>query len=257
MFEHIILEPTEEELLIKIVEAARNVPLDKRQKFFVLQSSDGDSLFHPEIPEDKSQIYFGDIETLASQGLLRLGYGSRGTPNFDVTPLGFRYYENLKRKLGEPVERVERTIRNYLNAHDFQKKYPKAFKKWSAAENLLWETDSQQQLTTIGHLCRESVQEFTDTLIDQFQPPNAPTEKSKTLNRLKAVLDLESDKLGSKEKLFLEALLEYWESIIGLIQRQVHDVQKEGQELIWEDARRVVFQTMVVMFEIDMVLQIK
>jgi len=257
MFERILLEPVQEELLIKIVEAARNVPLDKREKFFVLRSSEGDSLFHPGIPEDKSQIYFGDIETLASQGLLALGYGSRGTPNFDVTPLGFKYYEQLKRKLGEPVERAETTVRHYLNANDFQEKYSKAFEKWSIAENLLWETDSQQKLTTIGHLCRESVQEFTNTLVNQFQPPDAPSDKSKTLNRLKAVLDFKSNKLRKTEKPFLEALLDYWKSIIDLIQRQEHGAQKEGHELIWKDARRVVFHTMIVMYEIDIALSTK
>ncbi len=257
MFEHIILEPVQEELLIKIVEAARNVPQNQRGKFLVAQSSEGDHLIHSGIPDDKAKIYFGDAEILAGEGLLQLGYGPRGTPLFDVTPLGFKYYEFLKNRQGEPVERIESTIRNYLNAHDFQKKYSKAFEKWSNAEELLWKTETQQQSTTIGHLCREAVQEFTDMLIDQFQPPNAPTDKTKTVNRLKAVLHLKSDLLGSTEKPFLAALLEYWKSILDLIQRQEHGAQKEGQELIWEDARRVVFQTMVVMFEIDMVLQIK
>ena len=257
MFEHIILEPVQEELLIKIVEAARNMPLNNRQKFYVIQSNLGACLEHSNIPEEKSDIYYGDIEVLANEGLIAPGYGSQGISSFDVTPLGFKYYEFLKSRQGEPVERIESTIRKYLNAHDFQKKYSKAFEKWSAAENLLWETDSQQQLTTIGLLCRESVQEFTNTLVDQFQPPDTPYDKSKTVNRLKSVLDLKSEELGSTEEPFLEALLKYWESINNLIQRQVHGAQKEGHELIWEDARRVVFQTMVVMFEIEMALSSK
>lgn len=257
MFEHIILETVQEELLIKLVEAARNVPITKREKFLVARSSAGDYLLYSGIPDDKSKIYFGDIEILADARLLALGYGSKGTPNFDITPLGFKYYEYLKKRLGEPVERIETTIRNYLNAHDFQNKYAKAFEKWSAAEDLLWKTDSQQQSTTIGHLCREAVQEFTDTLINQFQPPNMPDDKSKTLARLKAVLDFKSDKLGHTEEPFLEALLEYWESIINLIQRQEHGAQKEGQELLWEDGRRIVFQTMVIMFEIDRAVNAK
>ncbi len=257
MFEDIVLEPEQEELLIKIVEAARNVARNRRQKFFVAQTRGGDQLLHPGIPKDKQNIYLGDVEILAREGFLSLGYGSIGSPEFDVSPLGFQYYEYLKNRMGESVEGIEKSIRNYLNAHDFQKKYPKAFEKWSNAEELLWKTETQQQSTTIGHLCREALQEFTDTLIDQFQPPDAPTDKTKTVNRLKAVLDFKSDELGSTEKPFLAALLKYWKSILNLIQRQEHGAQKEGQELIWKDARRVVFQTMVVMFEIDMALSSK
>lgn len=257
MFEHIILEPVQEELLIKLVEAARNMPLNNRQKFYVIQSNLGSCLEHSNIPEEKSDIYYGDIEVLANEGLIAPGYGSQGISNFDVTPLGFKYYEFLKNNMGEPVERTEKTVRNYLDASHFKEKYPKAFEKWSAAENLLWKTDRPQQLTTIGHLCRESVQKFANTLVDQFQPPNAPSDKSKTVARLKAVLDFKSNELGSTEKPFLEALVEYWKSINDLIQRQEHGAQKEGQELLWKDARRVVFQTMVIMFEIDMALNIK
>jgi hypothetical protein len=251
MFEHIILEPVQEELLIKLVEAVRNVPLNKRQKYFVLQSSSGDHLLHSGLPGGEIQIYFGDVEALASVGLVALGYGSSGTPNFDVTPMGFRYYEYLKKKVREPVERIETAIRNYLNAHDFKKEYPKAFEKWSAAEDLLWRADSQQQLTTIGHLCRESVQEFADALINEFSLTNIPAEKAKVKSRLKTILDIFSIKLGDKERAFLDALVKYWECVIDLIQRQEHGAQKEGLVLLWEDARRVIFQTMVVMFEID------
>jgi len=256
MFQHITLEPVQEELLIKLVEAARNVPISKREKFLVARSSAGDYLLYSGIRDDKSKIYFGDIEILAAARLLALGYGSGGTPNFDITPLGFKYYEHLKKRLGEPVERIESSIRNYLNLHDFQNQYAKAFEKLSAAEDLLWKTDSQQQSTTIGHLCREAVQEFTDTLINRFRPPNIP-DKSKTIARLKAVFEIKSKELGQTEKDFLKALTEYWESIKNLIQRQEHNAQKEGQVLIWEDSRRLVFQTMVIMYEIDRAVNMK
>ena len=59
MFENIVLEPVQEELLTVIVEAARNVARDQRIKFLVAQSVGEDSLIHPGIPEDKSKIYSG------------------------------------------------------------------------------------------------------------------------------------------------------------------------------------------------------
>jgi hypothetical protein len=53
------------------------------------------------------------------------------------------------------------------------------------------------------------------------------------------------------EKPFLEALIAYWGTVSDLIQRQEHGSQKEGKELVWEDGRRVVFQTAMVMLEFD------
>lgn len=253
MYDHILLEPIQEKLLITIVEAARNVPPERRRKFLVAQSKEGDELIHPGLPKEK-QIYYGDIEILARQGLLALGFASKGSPIFDVTPLGFRYYEYLKERTGHATERIEATIKSYLDAYEFQKKYPEAYQKWTSAENLLWQTDTQQQLTTIGHLCREAVQEFADTLVDLYKPSNIINDKAKTITRLRTVLEMREQQLGKTEKPFLEALLTYWGTVNDLIQRQEHGGQKEGQELIWEDARRVVFQTAIVMFEIDKAL---
>jgi hypothetical protein len=251
IFESILLEPVQEELLMTIVEAARNVPRSERRKFVVAQSSAGDSLYHPGVPKDKRRIYFGDVEILAHAGLLYLGYGSRGSPLFDVAPLGFRYYEHLKKRSGEPIKRIQSTVRDYLNAQEFQRKYPEALKKWSSAEDLLWRADTEQQLTTIGHLCREAVQEFATAFVERVQPPGVTDDKSKTIARLKAVLDMRADEMGSTEKPFLETLLTYWRRVNDLIQRQEHGAQKEGEELVWEDGRRVVFHTAIVMFEID------
>jgi hypothetical protein len=52
----------------------------------------------------------------------------------------------------------------------------------------------------------------------------------------------------------LAGLTDYWEALVDLVERQVHGAQKEGQALTWEDARRIVFQTMAVMYEVDRAL---
>ena len=248
-FNGILLEPEQEELLSSIIEAVRNTPREERQKFLVIQTSGGDFLHHPGMKKGENRIYYGDVEELGRQGLLAIGFSSGGTPNFDVTSLGFRYYEHLKRKKGEAVQRIETTIREYLNSPKFRAKYPEAFAKWSSAEDLLWQTDTQQQLTTIGHLCREALQGFTTTLVERHQPPDVNTDKTKTVARLKAILG--AAQLGTTKKAYLEALLAYWGTVNDLIQRQEHGAYKDGEQLVWEDARRVVFQTMIIMFEID------
>jgi hypothetical protein len=126
-----------------------------------------------------------------------------------------------------------------------------AYQKWLQAESILWSSDSEQQLTSIGHLCREALQEFATALVDHYQPPNVDSDKAHTVARLKAILNLSRDQLVSTEKPFLDALVAYWGTVSDIIQRQEHGGQKEGRPLVWEDARRVVFQTAILMFEID------
>jgi hypothetical protein len=251
-FENILLEKDQEDLLAMIVEAARNVPREQRDKFLAihLEESSQHLIRHQGLPNE-TRANLGDIETLAREGLLALTYGNdRTSANFDVTPLGFRYYEYLKQHSGQPSQRIEIQSRNYLNSDYFQRKYPEAYKKWANAETMLWASDSEQQLTTIGHLCREALQEFATSLVDQYKPPNIDQDKKHTGTRVTAVLDSQSDKLGKKLKAFLVALLAYWGTVNDLVQRQEHGAQKEGQRLVWEDARLVVFQSIIVMYEI-------
>jgi hypothetical protein len=64
-----------------------------------------------------------------------------------------------------------------------------------------------------------------------------------------------ASKIGSTEKPFLEALVAYWGTLSDLIQRQEHGALREGDALVWEDDRRVVFQTCVVMYELSRALK--
>ena len=98
------------------------------------------------------------------------------------------------------------------------------------------------------------MQEFATALVNQYQPPNAGPDKAHTVARIRAVLKLRGDQLGETEKSFLDAILAYWGTVSDLVQRQEHGAQKEGETLVWEDGRRVVFQTALVMFEIDSAL---
>lgn len=65
------------------------------------------------------------------------------------------------------------------------------------------------------------------------------------------MLDKKKSDLGGTEHEFLKAYISYWGTVNDLVQRQEHGAQKEGEKLIWEDGRRVVFNTMVLMYEVD------
>ena len=235
-----------------MVEANRNVPRDQRQKFYTSESV-GETLaevIHPGLPNGVTKAYKGDIEMLGRVGLLALSY-QQYSASFDITPLGFRYYEYLRQRGGQPIHQMSTYLRNYLDAETFRQEYPLAHQKWAQAEAILWSSDSEQQLTTIGHLCREALQEFAMALVNEFKPTGVDEGRAHTVSHIRAVLDLKRGQLGTTQKPFLDALLAYWGSVSDLVQRQEHGAQRDGRPLVWEDGRRVVFQTAIVMFEIS------
>ncbi len=68
--------------------------------------SETSTVQHPGLPNGQMQVYVGDVEELGSKRLLSLTCTARGTLRFDVSPEGFRYYEEQKR-MGAPTERVQ------------------------------------------------------------------------------------------------------------------------------------------------------
>lgn len=249
MFENLLLEQ-QQELLLRLVEAARSVRQEPWKDFRFSDDTLGASISYPGLKEPLKDVYKSDVETLISKGLLRRSYQSSGFFTFSITPEGVECYKSIKHKNTKPLQNIETEIKTYLEAESFQTHYPIAYQKWTEAEKLLWSSDTQKQLTVIGHLCREAMQEFSDSLIWQYQPAETNSDKAKTVDRIRRVLDLRKESLGSTEKDFLDALLPYWRTVSNLVQRQEHGGQKEGQPLIWEDGRRVVFQTAIVMYEI-------
>jgi hypothetical protein len=173
---------------------------------------------------------------------------------FDILPTGFAYYKKMKEQQAEPIANVEDQVRRYLDGDRLRKKFPEAHRKLKNAEELLWESDSQLQLTTIGHLCREALQEFVTILVEEHRPHSVDTDKAHTVSRLRAVISCCREKLGEAKTQHLNALVAYWGTVSDLVQRQEHGGQKDGEPLVWDDASRVVFQTASLMYEIDRTL---
>ena len=251
MFEQILLEPEQKELLAYLVETIRSIPRDKRSKFIVLQSNLGDVLHYPGLPRKNRKIFLGDVEVLAREGLVSVMQGPQNTSIVNLLPQGLAYYDRMNRMTGQPTANIEAAMKMYLDSKNFQQKYSQAYKKWAQAEEMLWSSDSADQLTTIGRLSREAFQEFAEALMIQQGLQDVDPIKANDVNRVKAVLDNRANQLAKTERSFLKALLEYWRVVSVLVQRQENGAQKEGKELVWEDARRVVFNVAIVMFEVD------
>ncbi len=248
-FDSILLEDEQRHLFEEMVAAARNVPRERRQKFHAvaIANSYQSLLLHEGLPRDHPGAFPGDLETLARAGVLAHSIGAHG-PEYDVTPLGYRYFELLQLAKGSPVQRVEKTTRSFLDTERFAKAYPLSHRKWLEAERLLWSPEAADKVTTIGHLCREALQEFVDALA-VAAGQSAVADKAKTIARMKAVFAAKS--VSGAVGAHLDALLVLVGTLNDLVQRQEHGATKEGQQLRWEDGRRLVFLTLVVLTECD------
>jgi hypothetical protein len=249
----ITLEPEQEQLFSSLVEAWRSVPRNERQDFMFIRTLGQDFVRGNGFG---SEVLASDIQHLADVGLLRITSSHRQDSgfNFYIPPGALEFYEELKRRAGEAVEQVEAEMRESLDSERFRAAYPEAYARWREAVDLLWGADSDRELSTIGHKCREAVQEFASALVERHNPPDVNPDKAMTRDRLSAVVNLRRAALGEKRSALLDAMFDYWKAAGDLIQRQEHAGQREAEPLGWEDGRRVVLQTAVVMFEVDRTL---
>lgn len=252
-FSHVRLEEEQKQLFKEIVERVKSIPRENRMKINLSKSLNGSSLMirgWDGENYDMNNVFDGDLEELAKKGFLDQSFGSKGSPQFYVTPEGFDYYEWLMKQQGETIERMEYEVQSFIDSKSFSESYPEAYKKLSKAEELLWGSDEDEQFTTIGHLCREAVQEFADQIYSEHVPDGDITNKKKTINRINEVIEKQKSELGNTLPPFLESLTTYWKNLNDLVQRQEHGAEAEEEILKWIDAKRVVLHTMVLMYEI-------
>jgi hypothetical protein len=251
-FEDLFVEGEQEALLATMVEAERRVPREQNHPFILVRThGEGCSLIHDGLRDDAT-IAAGDLRSLAEDGLLRRALGSTGSASYEVTNRGRAFYAWMKQRDGEPLERVEAETRRLIDGSGFRERHPAAHARWSQAEAALWGAETAAQFTDIGHACREAIQLFVTDLVERHGPKEVDPDPQKTVNRLRAVVSKAG--LSGSVAEFLEALLAYFGAVSDLAHRQVHGAQKEGTPLAWEDARRLVFQAAMVMFELDRTL---
>jgi hypothetical protein len=235
------------DLLLALIEAADKVDRAER-RFYMSRVDGGDFVIGP---GGQRRVLGDDINDLIDAGLLRRrGSWTSGDVEFTIAPEGLAYAEEIGRL--DPVQRTEQSVTSYLDGEAFKAKYPGATQRWQESANLLWGESAADELTTIGHKTREAVQEFATALVERAGiDGTVPKDPAKTVARLRGVLEANRERLGEARHHFLDALLAYWGEVNDLLQRQEHGGQKEGEPLSWEDGRRAVFQTAIVMFEID------
>jgi hypothetical protein len=105
-------------------------------------------------------------------------------------------------------------------------------------------------------LCRESLQFFADYLVTRASDPDVDADPAHTVARVRSVIKQRKPDLSEGLQAFLDSLLNYWGCAQDLVQRQEHGGLKKGEALGWEDGRRVVFHTLIVMYEVDRVVAV-
>ena len=184
---------------------------------------------------------------LERERFLHVTERGRGVWFFVPTPEAGEFYRHAKTQGREPLEHIETEVGRFLSSSTMDS-YPRAFEAWRRAESLYWQLDAADpRLSEIGHHCRDAIQAFAGELAKQHSVTEIDPDPTKTINRVTAVL---SAKAGETVSEFLDALIDYWRKVNKLIQRQEHSGQKEGRPIDLEDARLVVFQTLLVMYEV-------
>jgi hypothetical protein len=243
------LEAEQAQLFYYMVEAARQAPREERE-WYAFAVGGGTEILQG--PGGQREVILSDIHELERVGLIRRVPGTDG--RYLIPLEGYKRYAEMKREEEQPIERVEEQPRRFFEDKAFQAAFPRAYALWSEAEGLLWSAESDTDFTTIGHKAREAMHAFATELVELYRPPEVESDPVLVNKRLGAVIAACEPCLGEKRAALLRALGDYSETTMGVIQRQEHGGQKEGQPLVWQDARRVVFHVAVVMFEFSLML---
>jgi hypothetical protein len=147
---------------------------------------------------------------------------------------------------------LEDYLRACLDDERFSSEYPVAHARWSEAAAILYDADVSDGMFAATAKAREALAAFASVLAGGYRPlASSPGSEASTRARLAAWIESHRLALGDARCELLEALLQYWRALNDGPRRHAHDAHDVGDELRWEDARRVVVLTALVMVEID------
>jgi hypothetical protein len=156
-------------------------------------------------------------------------------------------------------ERVEDYLRAYLEDERFRSIHPLACGRWVVAWEMLWCADTRAKVLAVGHRAREAMQAFASSLLEQWIPTEldahwpqelaAGSPGPNPLDGLLRVIGAYGQELAEERHGLLLRLLDHWRALLDQVQR--HERQLADERLSWEDGRRLVLFTALVMVETD------
>lgn len=160
---------------------------------------------------------------------------------YRVTGEGLR--RTYEARLADRSVGINNRIGRYVDEERIRASYPGAYEKWRDALDL-FVVDPRRHATRIGHECREALMLFSDILARDV---GIEARSNETVKKVRAALDARDD-LSEKVRY---VTLAYFGTTWDLAQRQEHGAIRGNGPLRVDDARRVVFHTMLAMYELD------
>lgn len=239
------LRPAQVDLLRRLAQAGGV----KSSDFRLTTAWQGQFIQHPGLAEPINDFAVSDLDELVSAGLVRRTRSTGSVRHFAITNKGWDHWEALGAQK-DSVARIEDNVRRLLDPAPTKGPYAEAFRKWAAAEAMLWTAKEEPaHLTALAIVCRDTIQRFADAFARE-QGHLSEEPSAKTINRVTAAIDRLRGRVSKRQVKLLDALEAYWRAVDGLVQRQVHAAEKGGRPVEWEDARLVVTQTALIMFEL-------
>jgi hypothetical protein len=158
-------------------------------------------------------------------------------------------------------ERIEDYLRAYLESEGFRSAHPLACGRWVVAWELLWCADSRAKVMAVGQRARTAMLAFAASMLERSVPlamdanwPEllaGPPQSPEPVDGLVTITEASRRELGEERYAILQSLLEDWRSLLERVERHGEASQAVGERLRWEDGRRLVLFTALVMVETD------
>jgi hypothetical protein len=147
---------------------------------------------------------------------------------------------------------LEAYVKACVGQERFSSTYPSAYECWWQATAILYGEGSTDSVLAAGRKAREALQEFARTVAEPLQPrASDPDSTRATVGRLRALTETYRSQLGDERCELLHALFDHWRALTDGLESHAHDEEMVSEPPRWEDARRVVILTALVMVEID------
>jgi hypothetical protein len=159
-----------------------------------------------------------------------------------------------RQRVGEPPNRIERHVESYVDSPGFRERYPVAFESWQTAFESYCE-DPVRHAQSIARACRKALTSFDEEATRHYEL-DVPSDELGRAKRLRAAIAADDAHLAPGMLEFLDALLKYWETTGDLVERHTDGEPVDVDEESTVDViRRMVFHTMLAMYEIDQALR--
>jgi hypothetical protein len=157
--------------------------------------------------------------------------------------------------------RIEEYLRAYLEDQRFRSAHPLACGRWIVAWEMLWCADSRSKVIAVGQRAGDAMHAFSASMHQRCMPfamdsplpdPLADgAQRPGPLNGLASITDAYGEELGAGRSQLLREMFEPWRALRGKLQRHEQGTQPPEERVRWEDGRRLVLFTALVMVEFD------